>query len=54
MKARNERIVVQVTAEEKRKFERRAKECNRTLSEHTRQILHTEADKTDQSNGKAA
>lgn len=42
---RPERIPVQVTAEEKRKFERLAKSRHTNLSELIRQLLHREADR---------
>lgn len=41
---RQERIVVVVTAPEKRKFEKMAKSRYTNLSELVRQILHREAD----------
>lgn len=53
--ARPERIVVQVTADEKRKFERRAKERNTNLSEYIRQTAHDEADNAElKKKGRAA
>lgn len=42
---REERIVVMVTAPEKRKFEKMAKSRYTNLSEIIRQFLHAEADK---------
>lgn len=52
LEARKERIPVQVTADEKRRFERVANSRHTTVSELIRQLMHAEADKLEK--GKAA
>lgn len=41
------RLVVKITAAEKRKFEKMAKERHTDISELTRQLLHREAEKVE-------